>query len=35
MSLGEWLRLASLAPAAPDRQFRKYVLKSLDGEARS
>ena len=34
ISLGEWLRLASLASGTPDRQFRKCVLKCLDGEAR-
>jgi hypothetical protein len=35
MSLGEWLRPASLASATPEGQFRKFVLKSLDAEARS
>ena len=35
ISLGEWLRLASPAPATPSSEIRKFVLKSLDEEARS
>ena len=35
VSTSEWLRQASLAPATPEWQFRKFVLKRLDGEARS
>jgi hypothetical protein len=35
ISLHEWLRLASQAPATADRQFRKCVLKMLDAEAQS
>jgi hypothetical protein len=33
VSPGEWLRLASLAPATPNSEIRKFVLKSLDEEA--
>ena len=33
--LGEWLWHAAPAPAMPDHEIRKFVLKRLDGEAQS
>jgi hypothetical protein len=35
MSLREWLRHASPAPATPMGMIRKFVLKSLDEEAKA